>query len=317
MILYIFIDGVGFGEGNPEKNPFTKFSESFFLPLGGKEQLREGKWKDAVYLRTDAAMGIPGLPQSATGQTAIWTGLNAPQILQRHVSGFPTITLRKIIDKYSIMKVLKENNKQAAFLNCYSEMYLEYIIKHPKHASASTLIQLASGIPFRNIEDLRSHNGLYMDITHEFLHGYAGKFLSQDDEIMQRRDPYEMGKVAVKLARNYDLTLFEYFLTDKAGHEQDWDKAKTTIQTVEKFMEGILDEMKVGEEQVILTSDHGNLEDMSTTTHSVNKVPTFLLGNLTDKFKDRVSALCDIVPILYEELGIKQELTWVVPEPEK
>ena len=80
MIVYFFIDGVGFGENDIEKNPFAKFAKGFFLPLANKPLPTNSKLTEGAYIKTDASMGIKGLPQSATGQTAIWTGINAPQV---------------------------------------------------------------------------------------------------------------------------------------------------------------------------------------------------------------------------------------------
>jgi hypothetical protein len=37
----------------------------------------------------DASLCVPGLPQSATGQAALLTGLNAPELMGRHIEGFP------------------------------------------------------------------------------------------------------------------------------------------------------------------------------------------------------------------------------------
>ena len=98
MIFYFFIDGIGYGENNPQKNPFSKFAKSFFLPLGGKALPEGSLFSRGEYIQTDACMEVSGLPQSATGQTALWTGINAPKILERHISGFPTFTLKKIIE---------------------------------------------------------------------------------------------------------------------------------------------------------------------------------------------------------------------------
>jgi len=314
VIVYFFIDGVGFGENDINQNPFARYANGFFLPLAGKDLPANSKLAEGTYVRTDAAMGIKGLPQSATGQTAIWTGINAPQILQRHVSGFPTFTLRKIIDQYSILKVLDERGKKAAFLNCYSPVYFETVKKKPKHVSASTMIQQASKIPFRDMEDLRNHNGVFMDITHEFFREFAKSFLPPGDSLMDLRDPFEVGKNVVRIANQYDLVLFEYFLTDKTGHDQNWEMAEKVIHTVERFIDGILDAMDKEKHQLIVTSDHGNLENLTTATHTANPVPTYLYGKYTDSFKDRISALCDIVPLLYEKLGIDIELKWEVAE---
>lgn len=307
MILFIFIDGIGFGENDPEINPFAKYANSFFLPLANKPFPQGSPFSKAVYLQTDAHLGVEGYPQSATGQTTIWTGINAPKIMGRHITGYPTFTLKKVIKKYSIMKVLEEHGFKSCFLNSYSPMYLKHIEKS-KHITASTLIQLASGIPLKNLDDLRHYRGLCMDITHHVFRSYASKFLGSDDELLELRNPYIVGKAAVNMSKEYDVALFEYFITDKVGHDMDWKSAELVIQNIESFMEGILDESDEEKDQIIITSDHGNMEDLSHGKHTHNKVPTFLYGKHTPYFCEKVQAISDITPAIYSLFGIDIEL---------
>ncbi|HEY6098635.1 MAG TPA: peptidase, partial [Anaeromyxobacter sp.] len=76
-VLFVFVDGVGAGAPDPDRNPLARgeFLLSRFedgsgapLPAGGRAVL------------ADATLGVPGRPQSATGQTAILTGENAPRL---------------------------------------------------------------------------------------------------------------------------------------------------------------------------------------------------------------------------------------------
>lgn len=308
MIFYLFLDGVGFGERNPEKNPFTKYARSFFLPLGGLDPVAGSPYTRGRYIRTDASMGIKGLPQSATGQTALWTGINAPGVIQRHMSGFPTFTLKKIISQYSILKVFRQFGKKATLLNCYSPVYMDNLEKNKKFLSASTLIQMAAEIPLKNLDDLREGRGYFMDITHELFIEFSKSFLDETDSLRSRRDPYEMGRAIKQIAGENELVIFEYFLTDKAGHSMEWEKAKWTIEIVERFIDGVLEALDWEEDQLIVTSDHGNLEDLSDKVHTINPVPTFLYGKYTHSMAGKIQSLCDIVPALYEEVGIKIEL---------
>ena len=45
----------------------------------------------------DATLGIPGPPQSASGQTALFCGVGAEAIANRHHNGYPDQLLRQII----------------------------------------------------------------------------------------------------------------------------------------------------------------------------------------------------------------------------
>ncbi|TGN17684.1 metalloenzyme [Leptospira idonii] len=315
MIFYIFLDGIGLGKYNPEVNPFSRFANGFLSPLGGKplsDADLPSLGATLHYVKTDAQMGIPGLPQSATGQTALWTGINGPQVLGRHVSGFPTITLRKIIAKYSMLKVLNENNITSDFLNCFTPPYLKHVEEKPKLVSASTLLQLASNRPLKNMEDLREGRGLYMDLTHDILRTLDIQNLPKDDPLLERRDPKKLGESVFTMFGDYGLALYEYFLTDKVGHAMDWDKAEAVIGVLEAFFYGILSRMNPEKDLLIVSSDHGNMEDLSQKNHTENLVATVLYGKDADRFAENIQSLKDIVPEIYKTFGLEEALADLV-----
>lgn len=311
MIFYVFLDGVGFGGYDREKNPFSRFAKGFLAPVGGipieDTPLEHLKGK-IHYLPTDAHMGVPGLPQSATGQTALWTGIPGPQILGRHVSGFPTITLRKIIAEHSFLKRLRESGFEADFLNCFSPKYLEHVQEKPKLVSCSTLVQLASGKPLKTFADLRADKGLYMDLTHEIIATLGFDHIADNDPLLERRDPKLLGKQFFSKFQNYDLTLYEYFITDKVGHAMDWQHAQKVIQTLEDFFCGLLESLDPKKDLLIVSSDHGNLEDLSQKNHTENPAATILFGKDADRLAESIRSLADIVPGIYKILGMDNAL---------
>ena len=86
-ILFIFIDGFGIGEENAEKNPV----------YAARTPSLDRLFTEGMVMPTDTCLGVPGLPQSATGQTTIFTGVNAPEAVGRHINAQPTKPLRDII----------------------------------------------------------------------------------------------------------------------------------------------------------------------------------------------------------------------------
>jgi len=291
-IIYLFIDGIGIGLNDPDKNPFARYSNSIFSCLAGKDNnVPEGIFT----VPTDAHMGITGLPQSATGQTSLWTGLNGPAIMGRHMTGFPGPTLVRAIHEHSIIKTFIEKGKKATLLNAYTLPYFEKIIKNPRLASASTHVQLASGQAPKTMDDLESGKAIYMDINNEVLIQLHPEWTERFPVVPS----FEKGKDLVLMARDYDLVIFEYFLTDKAGHEQSFPYAKHTIKTVENFISGILSEINPEEELLLISSDHGNLEDLSTKTHTNNPVMTFGYGARADEMESHIKELKDIPHFIY------------------
>lgn len=304
MIFYFFVDGIGFGKNDSDINPFARYSQGIFSPLAG-HPLGEGRLR---VLETDACLGLPGLPQSATGQTSLWTGINGVKAVGRHINGFPTFTLKKIIVKHSMLRVLNNLGIKADLLNCYTPAFFQKFGNNPRFLSASTLIQMASGRPLKNLDDLREGRGLYMDIDHEYLISLSKGLIPEDDPVMQLQDPYTVGRSIPTQFKSYGLTIFEYFITDKLGHDQNWEVAKKTVKDLEDFLTGFLDGMDPEVDTLILTSDHGNMEDLSTSRHTRNPVPTYLAGKMADFIEPKIRKLTDIPIAIYDGLGLDQAI---------
>ena len=94
--ILVFIDGIGIGPADAAVNPFARVTARWLRPVEGWAPPTDG---DAPLLvPVDARLGVPGLPQSATGQTALLTGLNAPRAVGLHVNGFCTSELAALLD---------------------------------------------------------------------------------------------------------------------------------------------------------------------------------------------------------------------------
>lgn len=313
-VIYLFIDGVGLGENDPDRNPFSRYALSYLSAPGGRSpsESTPAGWEMA---ETDAHLGFDGLPQSATGQTSLWTGTNGVRAMQRHKTGFPGPTLIRVIREYSVIKAFHEAGRPAALLNAYSDDYIDRIEAKPRLKSASTHVHTASGQRLKRLEDLEHDDALYMDITHEIMHQLypdaAGRF-----PVIDAR---QRGRDLVGIARRYELSVFEFFLSDKAGHDQSFESAEWVIRTLEDFIAGIVEAIDPAEELLLITSDHGNLEDLSTKSHTNNKVPTFAFGNHAAQVPGRIRRLTDIVPFIYEKAGLDVTLPGgdENPDPER
>ena len=168
-IVLIFIDGLGLGLNRPDINPCLDPDLRYFRRAHVSEPLGPDGI-DWVVLGADATLGVSGLPQSATGQTALLTGVNAPRMLQRHLSGFPNQRLRAVIEEKSILKQLCERGCRAAFLNTFRPPFFDFdpqdIIRH---LSATTLTTLYAGLAFFALDDLVHKRSIYQDMTNESL----------------------------------------------------------------------------------------------------------------------------------------------------
>jgi phosphopentomutase len=97
-------------------------------------------------------------------------------------------------------------------------------------------------------------------------------------------------------ASELDLALFETFLTDKAGHAQDIAWARHEIARLERFLATLFASVDPREQLVVVASDHGNLEDLSTRTHTRALVPLMAFGRGAVEFVRGARTLLDIAP---------------------
>ncbi|MEK7263322.1 MAG: metalloenzyme [Bacteroidota bacterium] len=284
-VALIFLDGVGIGSMYNEFNPFVQQRSKFFTLFsdGGNSSCAF----DGAIISTDATLGITGLPQSATGQTAIFTGINASKEMERHVSGFPTPTLRKILAEHSIFLQLKKIGKSATFANGYTPQYFE---RSQQFWSATTWAVKAADIPFRWLEDIRDGKAIAPDFTNDFL-------ITRGIDIPVRTAE-ESGKIIGALMQENDFVLYEHPFSDGFGHSQNMELAIADIKKTDEFLEGILSSVNPDAHTILLTSDHGNMEDLRISTHTMNNVPTIVWGEHKDFFVQKVSSLTDITPAI-------------------
>jgi phosphopentomutase len=79
------------------------------------------------------------------------------------------------------------------------------------------------------------------------------------------------------IARDHDFTLFEFFETDEAGHAQSMELAESALGRVDGLLRALLPRLGPGD-ALVVTSDHGNVEDLTTRNHTLNPVPVLGFG---------------------------------------
>ncbi|MBA3441555.1 MAG: peptidase [Pyrinomonadaceae bacterium] len=292
-ILLIFIDGLGIGTRS-RHNPLLQLGEAA-MPLGIFEDEEPVLFGDGRLVRTDACLGVAGRPQSASGQTTILTGVNAPAMLGHHKQGFPNAALRDIINRHSIFLQLQQAGvTRVAFANAYSPRFFD---KRPRWVSASTVAVEAAEMKFRTLDDLGAGQALY----HDFTNG----LLIEAGHRVEPRTPEQAAATLAVIARQHRFTLYEYFLTDRVGHLQDMAGALIILTNLARFVRALLARVDLDHLTVMLTSDHGNVEDLGIRNHTRNPVPTLVWGPAREQLARRVRSLADITPAIVE--SIKEE----------
>lgn len=283
-VILFFVDGLGIGRRSDE-NPLWQCDAG---PLAHFEDEDREIESGGVLARTDATLGVEGRPQSASGQTTILTGINAPKRLGRHKQGFPNEHLREIIREHSIFRRLNESgNIPSLFANAYTPQFFETT---PRWKSATTVAVESAGIPFRKIPDLLGRRSVFHDFTNRSLRekGFDVPEFSPDDA----------AEILADLSNDNRFVLYEHFITDKIGHDMDMEKAKAHLPELGSFLSKTVEKADLARTTVILTSDHGNVENLSVRNHTLNKVPTVVWGRRAEESAEKIKDLTDISPLV-------------------
>ena len=288
-VLLFFIDGLGIGAKN-DANPLNLKDD--LEPLANFINEEKNVIYEGVLVSTDPRMGIEGRPQSASGQTTILTGKKAPQILGNHKQGFPNAKLREVITEHSIFLQLKQSGiERLIFANAYTPQFFQ---ETPRWKSATTVAVEAAGMRFKRISDLLGRKALFHDFTNQSLieRGFNIPLFST----------FEAAKILAELTKENSFVLYEHFITDKIGHAQDFEKAKTHLPKLAELVRETLKAIDLEKTTFILTSDHGNIEDLSVRNHTLNDVPTIIWGRNKLKAAETIKDLSDITPAIVKLL---------------
>ncbi|HEX3557865.1 MAG TPA: hypothetical protein VHU19_01585 [Pyrinomonadaceae bacterium] len=289
-VLLIFVDGLGIGTRGAH-NPLDLLGEAA-SPLAVFRDEEPRLPRGGVLVRTDATLGVEGRPQSASGQTTILTGVNAPARLGYHKQGFPNEEMRALINVHSIFLQLKRAGiGPNVFANAYTRRFFD---TRPRWVSATTVAVEAAGLAFRTVEDLRAGRAVFHDFTN--------RMLPERGEEAPPRTPEEAAAILARVAGEHRFTLYEHFLTDRMGHQQNTEGALEVLGNLARFVRATLARSDLSRTTVMLTSDHGNVEDLSTRNHTLNSVPTLAWGPGRERIAQRVRTLADITPAIVEML---------------
>lgn len=284
-LVLFFIDGLGIGKADDD-NPLFQIED--LAPLAHFRENEEGDTIGGILVRTDPRLGVEGRPQSASGQTTILTGVNAPELLGYHKQGFPNEALREVIRENSIfLQLQKLGIGPNVFANAYSP---RFFTTTPRWKSATTCAVEASDLQFRRFSDLRGRKAVFHDFTNESL--------AADGSDIPLVSPGEAAYVLAEFSRSYRFTLYEHFLTDKIGHDRNVEFARSHLPRLAEFLRSLVANIDSERTTLILTSDHGNIEDLSVRTHTLNDVPTIIWGRNKEKAAAHIKDLADITPTI-------------------
>jgi hypothetical protein len=300
--LFLFLDGIGLGADEPGINPFARADmPTLTRLLDGRRLLVDSapfENEHASLLAVDANLGVKGLPQSATGQAVLLTGRNVPAELGYHYGPKPNREVAATLADGGLFGRLKSAGKTSALLNAYPPRYFDGIDSGKRLYSSIPLAVTNAGLPLFTEADFFAGRGLSADFTGQ---GWRDMLGYPETQVL---GPKEAGEKLSALAAQYDFSFFEYWASDYAGHKQDMPWAIQQLETFDGVLAGLLETWDVNEGLILLTSDHGNMEDLSVRRHTANSVPALVIGTpeARRRFTAGMTDLTHIAPAIWQAI---------------
>jgi len=263
----------------------------------------------ATLLAIDPNVGVDGLPQSATGQAMLVTGKNVSAAIGYHYGPKPNPAVAEHLKDETIFSKCVEAGKKAALLNAYPPRYFDGIDSGKHIYSSIPMAVTNAGLSLFTDQDYYEGRALSADFTGEGWRAFLG---FPDAPVL---DAHQAGRKLATLAMEYDFSLFEYWASDYAGHKQQMETAIGLMETFDGVLGGIEEERGTlrhssgqankDELLVVMTSDHGNMEDLSTRKHTDAMVPALVVGekNAREEFTRELTDLTHIAPAIWHALS--------------
>lgn len=303
-VVLVFLDGVGLGAADPETNPFMHVELPLAQTLLGLSHLTQesaGTITDkAALLGLDARLGVPGLPQSGTGQTTILTGQNAPAALGEHYGPYPNPLLLDLLARHSLFKTLLDAGLAVAYANAYPDRFLDRIQRGKGRLSTNTHAALLAGLKLRSRADLQQGRAVSALFSNDAWPETGVKLPPLSD--------YEGGQQLAALAQEHSLTFFEFWYSDILGHKMERPQSLEILYRLNRFLEGVLAGLDPENSLLLVVSDHGNFEDWTTKKHTENPALTLLAGPGAGQLAQKMQSLQDVKPAV---LAYLLDQAWV------
>jgi hypothetical protein len=297
-----FMDGIGMGGPDQTVNPFLSANMPALTALLGEDWFRPERGRimtgRASLVPTDPNLGVPGRPQSATGQATILTGRNIPRLIGRHYGPKPNEEVAALIRKGTLFHEVVAAGQPAALISPYPEGYFAAINRGKRLYSAIPLAVTTAGLPLMTVDDLRAGRAVSPGFTGQ---GWR-EFLGYDDIPLLTLE--QAGQQIARIARTYAFSFFEHWPSDRLGHRGTLAEAVAHLEMVDQVIGGLLAAWDDPAGLLIITSDHGNIEEKNPRQHTRNPVPTILVGAGHDIYARWIDDLTDIAQVVRVVLGL-------------
>ncbi len=201
----------------------------------------------------------------------------------------------------------------------------DYPVLFPKEAPRNTLAEVVANAGLRQLHTAETEK--YAHVTFFLNGGIEEPYIGESRVLIPSPDvkTYDMKPemsapqvgVAVRTAMDeaYDLIVVNFANGDMVGHTGNYGAAKEAVNAVDKELGLIIEKAQEDDYNIVLTSDHGNCEEMCDaqghilTNHTVGEVWCFVLAKGVEQVKQGCG-LNNIAPTVLKlmELEIPEEM---------
>ena len=184
----------------------------------------------------------------------------------------------------------------------------------------NTLGEILAHLKFKQLRIAETEK--YAHVTYFFNGGIEEKYSGEDRilipsprvktyDMCPEMGSYEMTKKLVEQisTKNYEFILVNYANTDMVGHTGNFNATVKAVEVIDRCIGQIYKTAKKNDYLLILTSDHGNADQMKyssdnsiCTTHSMNPVPLIICSE--KNFNLKKGCLADIAPTILKLMKI-------------
>lgn len=295
-VIFVMVDGVGLAQAG-DKNPVAAEMPGLAGILGVALDDRFRIIAPEIHAAPiDATLGVPGLPQSGTGHTAIYGGFNAAALNGRHQPSYPTLAMRAVLQQHNLLSAARTAGHRVAWANGYLPGYARAVERRHLRHTAGTWSALGAGLVLRDLDQLMDGTAVSWELTQAMARSRPGC------DNLPVVDAADAGTRLLRLASEHDLVAFETYLPDLAGHGRLAMSPREALRLVDRMLAEVLLSKRAGD-TLVMTSDHGNVEDATTRIHTRNPVPLLAYGPAAALFQ-QVTSIDQVMDAILEGLQI-------------
>ena len=196
----------------------------------------------------------------------------------------------------------------------------DYPVLFPKEAPKNTLAEVIADAGLRQLHTAETEK--YAHVTF-FLNGGIEEPMIGESRVLipspnvktydmkpEMSAPQVGEAVRTAMDEAYDFIVVNFANGDMVGHTGNYDAAQKAVEAVDAELGKIIEKAKEDGYAIVLTSDHGNCEEMCDleghvlTNHTVGDVWCFVLADGVEKVK-KGGGLNNIAPTVLKIMGLK------------